>query len=451
MVWAPLQGQAQTPPVAEAGLSRYAAANPIVLNGTGSSDPDGDRIIGYRWFQVSGPEIEITENDTATPEISGFAPGQIFQTIEIGLVVSDGVLESATDLVEITVVPSITDATMSLVNPPFRPELPTLITFGGGDCVDGIHMPLDDTWQALANIVTGPYFHPYVDQAFHAVVLLSELAPDYRQPIQTVGFSTGGNAAAAVANIINQFIRDPRYAVNRMTLLDSYCLDDFDQMIAEFSDNPVAGEPAWAEVYRSLPEPIGRALNVSFYPGGVHNTPLEWFLASADPNQWPDGDLYHRGVTAGYFVSVAGPAHTMQLATEDLTYYFECPEVAVGCLQLRDGVNYPGMIPEPVRLIGPSDGDSLPPIGAVLTCEPSEHAVAYELLVGSDPGDLTMRLSETSNPPTELIDELPFTPTYWTIRVRDAFGSTTFASPRELRPARPLSVRRARRNVQPVP
>jgi hypothetical protein len=340
---------------------------------------------------------------------------------------------------------------MSLVNPPFRPELPTLITFGGGNCVDGVHMPLDDTWQALANIITGPYFHPYVDHAFHAVVLLSELAPDYRQPIQTVGFSTGGNAAARVANIINQFIRDPRYAVNRMTLLDSYCLDDFEQEVAEFSDNPVAGEPAWAEAYRSAREPIDRALNVSFFPGGVHNTPLEWFLDSADPAQWPDGDHYHQGVTAGYFVSVAGPARTLQLATDGLLYYFECPEVEVGCLQLRDGVNSPGMIPEPVRLVGPSNGHRLPPGGAVLTCEPSEHAVAYELLVGPDRENLTTRVTETPEPPAELIDELPYSPTYWTIRARDAFGTTVFAEPRELRPAGPLSVRRARRHVRPVP
>ena len=38
---------------------------------------------------------------------------------------------------------------------------------------------------------------------------------------------------------------------------------------------PVADEPAWVDIYRSLPEPIPGSLNVSFFPGGDHNTPLQ--------------------------------------------------------------------------------------------------------------------------------------------------------------------------------
>lgn len=62
-----VQADSPTAPVAEAGYSRYAAEEPIQLDGTGSYDPDGDAILGYEWAQVSGPEVEISDADTAKP------------------------------------------------------------------------------------------------------------------------------------------------------------------------------------------------------------------------------------------------------------------------------------------------------------------------------------------------------------------------------------------------
>ena len=116
--------------------------------------------------------------------------------------------------------------------------------------------------------------------------MLSELAPRYDQPIQTIGFSTGGNPASAVAVIINTYFRDPRYTVNRMTLLDSWCDYPLEQKIAEYNQFKVPGEPAMAEVYRSFAEPLQGALNISFYPGGDHNTPFFWYLDSMEPATW---------------------------------------------------------------------------------------------------------------------------------------------------------------------
>ena len=43
------------PPVADAGSSRYAGPDPVVLDGTGSYDPDNTGTLSYTWRQISGP------------------------------------------------------------------------------------------------------------------------------------------------------------------------------------------------------------------------------------------------------------------------------------------------------------------------------------------------------------------------------------------------------------
>ena len=63
---------ASSSPVADAGVTAYVARDPVRLDGTGSYDPDGDPIAGYRWTQVSGPEVVITGAETATPLVGGF-------------------------------------------------------------------------------------------------------------------------------------------------------------------------------------------------------------------------------------------------------------------------------------------------------------------------------------------------------------------------------------------
>lgn len=438
-------------PIADAGPSRYAGRDPIRLDGTGSFDPDGDPIVEYRWIQISGPEIDIDDDDTATPTVSGFALNLFIQTVAIELVVSDGTHFSTADTVEVVIVPRMAHRTMSLLDAPFRPHLPTLITFGGGDCVDGTEMRPPWAWRERFNIITGRYFSPYADHAYQILVLLSELAPEYDQPIQTIGFSTGGNPASVIANVVNRFFPDPRYAVNRMTLLDTWCDPNLDRKIADFTDHPVAGEPAWAEVYRSFPEPIPGALNVSFHPGGGHSTPSSWFFSSIEANAWQDGDMYNDGVTAGFFLSVGGPARNLQINTEGTDYYFECPHLAVGCLQQRDDGRHPGLIPEPVTLTGPADGSVVWPHGAVLSCEESRHATSYELLFGPSPAEMTIAVVETSYPPEFMVEDLPFSPTYWTIKVRDAHGSTTFARPRSIDMTEVDPVRRSHRRASPGP
>ena len=91
-----------TAPVADAGLTRYAAADPVQLDGAASYDPDESGPLAWEWRQISGPPVVMHGADTPTPRISGphrlkygamvdtFIQTDQIQVCEFELVVSDG-------------------------------------------------------------------------------------------------------------------------------------------------------------------------------------------------------------------------------------------------------------------------------------------------------------------------------------------------------------------------
>jgi len=91
----------------------------------------------------------------------------------------------------------------------------------------------------------------------------------------------------------------------------------------------------------------------------------------------------------------------------------------------------PGIL-KPATLINPTAVGSIVVFdGAFLTCQESENAVGYQVLVGSDPHsvlDYTI-LSDTPTPPTQAVTGIDEEATYWTIEVRDQFGSIAYADP----------------------
>ena len=94
---------------------------------------------------------------------------------------------------------------------------------------------------------------------------------------------------------------------------------------------------------------------------------------------------------------------------------------------------YPGRLPEPVSLLvwcypWLYDDD---PNGVVLTCSESENAVGYQLLSGSDPYNVAGYniVSDSNSRPAITAAMLPSSDTWWTVRVRDAHGSTIYADP----------------------
>lgn len=89
-------------PIADAGVDKVV--NPlalVVLDGEASFDPDGDSLV-YNWRQLSGPEIDLISNRTATPS---FSAGDDAQTYIFALTVRDPRGASAADTVTIAVQP----------------------------------------------------------------------------------------------------------------------------------------------------------------------------------------------------------------------------------------------------------------------------------------------------------------------------------------------------------
>ena len=89
-------------PVANAGSDRTVASNSTVtLDGSGSSDSDGDPIT-YLWGRVSGPTVSLSNSNVSSPTFT--APTVTVRTsIVFSLTVNDGQVNSLSDTVNITV------------------------------------------------------------------------------------------------------------------------------------------------------------------------------------------------------------------------------------------------------------------------------------------------------------------------------------------------------------
>jgi hypothetical protein len=417
------------PPVASAGPSRYVVSGKVTLDGTGSYDLDGYGTLSYQWKQVSGPTVTMTETNTAFALVGDFAPKTTIQKCVFELVVSDGKLASLPSRVTVTVVPNFGSNVVGLVNPPFDPDKPTIVAFGGGNCTTGSGMTFGGVWEERANWITvntyGPGYTKYGDML---MVYLSGLAPDYRQPIQTIGFSTGNLPAMETAWYVNATYKDAHYAVNRVTLLDAVC-SNLSPRVAQFHTNRIAGEQCWVDNYISNDSSYSRAnviagaFNIVCNPARSHGYPVQRY--SYESLEYQIG-----GLTAFGYLSVIGSGRNYQLNTAAKKYYFviNSAEAFVFFNQSQ----YPGKILAPVQLRGPADGVTLDAKGAAFGCEPVENAAGYQLLLGSTP-DRVMDyniISDTPNPPNQNVSTLPQQYNWWTVRAYDQFGSTIYADPR---------------------
>ncbi len=432
-------------PVAEAGLSRYAAGDPVHLDGSGSYDPDNSGPLSYAWRQIAGPAVVLTGADTAAPTVGGFVQTSDIQECEFELVVSDPELASVPDTVKVVIVPSFGPSMLKLENASFDPNKPTVIYFGGGDCINGYSGQLwngGPAWTNKANVIgfpsgykpdsgaTGQTYYKYGDMI---IVYLSSVAPDYRQPIQTSGWSTGGQPAIDVALRLNLTYKDARYGVNRVTFLEAtpYCRD-YSESIRSFLASSVEGEQCWIDNYvNGSAAFFPNVLNVAFSLSHA-GVPL-WYLNSLTGS---DMNQFNNGVVAGAYWSVAGPGKNLHLASTPgaQTYNFTWNGGASsGNMSFYNESLCPGRLPEPVTLLvwrypWLADGD---PNGLVLTCAESENAVGCQLLSGSDPYNIADYniVADSNSCPAIAAAMLPSSDTWWTVRVRDAYGSTIYADP----------------------
>jgi parallel beta-helix repeat protein len=451
-------------PIANAGLPRYAAQDPVILDGTGSYDPDESGPLSYEWHQLTGPSVEITDATTATPTISGFVQTDEIQECEFELIVNDGEQISLPDTVKVIIVPDFGDNTFQQENPPFDPKKPTMIYFGGGDCVNGLAVdcasPFTSAWLDKANIInfrngyrpnSGTGERTYYRYGDMIIVYLSSVAPYYKQPIQTSGWSTGGQPAIDIGIRLNLTYGDTRYAINRVTFFDAtrYCRDYYSESITLFLGSSVDGEQCWVDSYVSATSGGGGfVVGASPYHENVLNVCFptatgSWYTRHVLAKLWynnsarlvfPELSDFNHGVVAGSYWSVIGPGKNLQLASTPSVEIFKFAwngSSSSGNMDFDDESNYPGRLPEPVTLIGPEDGSIVDVNGAVFSCEVSENAIGYQLLFGPDPYRVMdyYVISDTPNPPSEAINSSPFEQTWWTVKAYDQYGSTIYADP----------------------
>ena len=440
-----------TQPVADAGLSRYAANEPVMLDGTGSYDPDESGLLSYTWQQVSGPLVTITNANTATPTISNFVQTEEIQECEFELLVSDGELTSLPDIAKVIIVPAYPLSRVpELRNEFFDPDKPTIVCFRGGDGTYGapegnpFRLATDPLWLSNANIIS--FRAGYEPDSIAAprrtyyrcgdmiIVYLSSVAPNYKQAIQSIGHSTGGLPAMDVGLHLNLTYKDSRYAVNRVTLLDVgnlYWRDpgSEDMTINQFLASSVDGEQCWIDDYWwGELHVFSNILNVQF-PVIGHAEVRYWYSASlTDDNK----NTFNNGVVAGAYWSVIGPGKNLQLeSTGDYTYVFKWPGGLhqEEPIEMYDESSYPGRLPEPVTLVGPRNGAFVNTNGAIFSCEISENSIGYQLIFGQDPYYMTYLVSDTPNPPSDTITTFPFEQIWWTVKAYDQYGSTIYADP----------------------
>lgn len=390
-------------------------------------DPDGDPL-QFHWRQISGTDQDFSwYPTTGYLRINGLTPTDEIQRATYELTVSDGQLWSDPATLEVVVVPDFNGVNLVLKSGYFSPDKPTILAFGAGNGTKSrAWVPEHNPWLAKANWFSNDTNPPYEQFADFIIYELSRLAPDYKQPIQTLGFSSGALPTMAVSTRLNLVYGDPQYMVNRVTIVDAIAgTTPATEDLMALSQTTIDGETCWIDNYSTGSLPV--FFHVRF-PGAEHFDPLYWYQDSAKPSYWPHGP-YNNGITAGYYVSIIGPAKNLYIPPTDPAYYFFEKKLDEQVLGMHSETLYPGHLPEPVNLIGP-DRD---PNGILLTCQLSAHATRYELLIGADPHCVAHYdlVYEANEPPTLRLqpEALPYQPAWGTIRVRNAYDATIHADP----------------------
>ena len=92
-----------TAPVADAGVDQSVTeGDTVTLNGTGSTDADGDPI-SYQWTQTAGTTVTLSSTTAAQPTFTAPTPATDPETLTFQLVVNDGTDPSTPDTVDIVV------------------------------------------------------------------------------------------------------------------------------------------------------------------------------------------------------------------------------------------------------------------------------------------------------------------------------------------------------------
>jgi K319L-like, PKD domain/Calx-beta domain len=133
------------PPVANAGPDQTVEEGSLVtLDGTGSSDPDGEALT-YAWSQLSGPPVTLTGANTAIPSFTApvlpVLPEWVFQ-----LEVCDEANPTSlcdTDTVTVTVLPCLSPSTISIDDQTVAEGGTATFTVSLGGCLSSQQVTVD--------------------------------------------------------------------------------------------------------------------------------------------------------------------------------------------------------------------------------------------------------------------------------------------------------------------
>jgi hypothetical protein len=157
-----------TPPVADAGPRKSVnPGNVVILDGTGSSDLDGDPLT-FLWAQVGGPAVMLSDPASGQPD---FTAPLVAAELSFQLVVDDGTDTSPPDTVEVTVAdPELIGAWGPVLDAEIVPVHTHLLPTGEVLYWEGGGYPGDDPaeirseirlWNPVTGVVGDPAAPPF--------------------------------------------------------------------------------------------------------------------------------------------------------------------------------------------------------------------------------------------------------------------------------------------------
>ncbi len=329
----------------------------------------------------------------------------------------------------------------------FDPEKPTLVFFGGGNCLNSWvgteswenEETLGDAWFENANVFSFYYYEfdqgstdtTYYNCAKIVVDTLKVLAPNYSQNIQACGFSTGGTPALDLGIYINTLAAEVPYQVTQVTLMDSPCFD-YAERIKAYNKSSSKSDPRLIinllGALSSKENTYSNVLNASIVDG--HDEVFWWYVNSL---QLTNANTYNNGRTAGAYWSILGEGNNLSLANSLAGYSYLIDwegDLANGSFTLTDDTNGFTPLPAPFQLTEPELAENRKSV--LLSCEPSTNAVSYQLFLGPAKDKLAPYGEQTISPPKQFVN-LSSKEMYWTIVAANADSITIHPDPIQLR------------------
>ena len=185
-----------TPPVADAGDDLVLKAGAMAsLDGSQSYDSDNDPKLTYKWTQVEGPNVSLSDSAAVSP---GFiVPAAVGQILGFELQVNDGQETSTNDLVRLTILdntPPIADAGIDIVK-----DEASIVVLSGSKSRDSDGDEIEYEWQQVSG----------------ATVTLERslsISPTFKAPI----VSTGGLDLIFELTVTDTDKLNPKVAVDQV-------------------------------------------------------------------------------------------------------------------------------------------------------------------------------------------------------------------------------------------